>query len=50
MKKKKYPFSFFTEASMNLSDDEELMRLIVKARFKKVFSGIETPNALASST
>jgi radical SAM superfamily enzyme YgiQ (UPF0313 family) len=44
MKQKKYPFSFFTEASINLSDDEELMRLMVKARFKKVFIGIETPN------
>lgn len=44
MKKKNYPFSFSTEASINLSDDEELMRLMVKARFKKVFIGIETPN------
>jgi len=44
MKQKKYPFSFFTEASINLSDDEELMRLMVKAGFKKVFIGIETPN------
>lgn len=44
MKQKKYPFSFFTEASINLSDDEELMRLMAKARFKKVFIGIETPN------
>lgn len=44
MKQKKYPFSFITEASINLSDDEELMRLMVKARFKKVFIGIETPN------
>jgi len=44
MKQKNYPFSFSTEASINLSDDEELMRLMVKARFKKVFIGIETPN------
>jgi len=44
MKQKKYPFSFNTEASINLSDDEELMRLMVKARFNKVFVGIETPN------
>lgn len=44
MKPKKYPFSFFTEASINLSDDEELMRLMVKAGFRKVFIGIETPN------
>jgi len=44
MKKKKYPFYFFTEASINLSDDEELMQLMVKAGFNKVFIGIETPN------
>ncbi|MEN8907347.1 MAG: DUF4070 domain-containing protein [Clostridiales bacterium] len=41
---KKYPFTFFTEASINLSDDEELMNLMVKAGFNKVFIGIESPN------
>ena len=44
MKQKKYPFSFFTEVSINLSDDEELMQLMTKAGFNKVFVGIETPN------
>jgi radical SAM superfamily enzyme YgiQ (UPF0313 family) len=44
MKEKKFPFYFFTEASINLSDDEELMQLMVKAGFNKVFIGIETPN------
>jgi radical SAM superfamily enzyme YgiQ (UPF0313 family) len=44
MKKKKYPFSFFTEASINLADDEELMKLMVKSGFNTVFVGIETPN------
>jgi radical SAM superfamily enzyme YgiQ (UPF0313 family) len=44
MKKKKHPFSLFTEASINLSDDEELMELMVKAGFNTVFVGIETPN------
>jgi len=44
MKQKKYPFSFCTETSINLSDDEELMQLMVKAGFNKVFIGIETPN------
>jgi len=44
MKQKKPPFSLFTEASINLSDDEELMQLMVKAGFEKVFIGIETPN------
>ncbi|HDK26991.1 MAG TPA: DUF4070 domain-containing protein [Candidatus Atribacteria bacterium] len=44
MKKRQYPFSFTTQASVNLSDDEELMRLMVRARFGSVFVGIETPN------
>jgi len=34
---------FFTEASINLADDEELMELMVKAGFRQVFVGIETP-------
>jgi radical SAM superfamily enzyme YgiQ (UPF0313 family) len=42
--RKKYPFAFCTEASINLSDDEELMRLMVAAGFDVVFIGIETPN------
>jgi radical SAM superfamily enzyme YgiQ (UPF0313 family) len=44
MSEKKYPFSLSTEASINLADDEELMRLMVKAGFSSVFIGIETPN------
>jgi radical SAM superfamily enzyme YgiQ (UPF0313 family) len=34
---------FYTEASINLADDAELMRLMVEARFDQVFVGIETP-------
>lgn len=45
MEEKKYPFSLFTEASINLTDDEELMQMMVKAGFDTVFIGIETPNA-----
>jgi len=39
-----YPFDFTTEASINLSDDLELMSQMVKAGFAKVFVGIETPD------
>ena len=34
---------FNTEASINLADDEGLMRLMVAAGFRAVFVGIETP-------
>ncbi len=44
MDKHKHPFSFNTEASIDLSDDEELMRLMVRAGFNTVFVGIETPD------
>ncbi len=44
MEKRKHPFSLYTEVSINLSDDEELINLMVKAGFDQVFVGIETPN------
>ena len=37
------PMGFLTEASTNLADDERLLELMVRAGFKKVFVGIETP-------
>lgn len=43
-KKKKYPFLFFTEASINLADDEKLMGMMAEAGFNRVFIGIETPD------
>ena len=35
---------FFTEASINLADDQPLMEMMVEAGFNKVFIGIETPD------
>ncbi|MFH1844789.1 MAG: DUF4070 domain-containing protein [bacterium] len=39
--------TFLTEASVNMADDPELMRLMAVAGFKKVFLGIETPDTAA---
>ncbi|OUL28099.1 B12-binding domain-containing radical SAM protein [Nostoc sp. 106C] len=39
-----YPFSFATEASVDLAQDQELMDLMVACNFGAVFLGIETPD------
>jgi radical SAM superfamily enzyme YgiQ (UPF0313 family) len=39
-----YPFSFYTEASIDLAEREELMDAMVQANFFFVFIGIETPS------
>ena len=43
-RKGKIGMPFSTEASINLADDPELMRLMTQAGFDTVFVGIETPN------
>jgi len=39
-----FPLTFFTEASLDLADDEELMQLMVDCNIQTVFIGIESPN------
>lgn len=43
-KERGYPFRFQTEASINLSDDAELLRMMREANFQAVFVGIESPD------
>jgi len=41
----RYPFAFFTEASIDLASRPELLDAMVKANFWRVFIGIETTSA-----
>ena len=43
-KGRKYPFTFYTEVTINLVDDDKLMDLMIEAGFDRLFVGIETPN------
>ena len=40
----RFPFSFTTEASINLADDPELLKQVANAGFNRVFIGIESPD------
>jgi radical SAM superfamily enzyme YgiQ (UPF0313 family) len=39
-----HPFSFLTEASINLAEDDALLADMQRAGFRRVFLGIETPD------
>lgn len=43
-RKNRYPFYYTTEASLNLMDDESLLKTMREAEFRSVFFGIETPD------
>jgi radical SAM superfamily enzyme YgiQ (UPF0313 family) len=45
MRDHKYPFTLYTEASLNLAEDEEMLAMMREAHFGRVFLGIETPVA-----
>jgi radical SAM superfamily enzyme YgiQ (UPF0313 family) len=42
-----YPFALFTEASLDLANDDQLIDGMVQAGFNMVFMGIETPDRAA---
>jgi radical SAM superfamily enzyme YgiQ (UPF0313 family) len=44
MRSHNYPFTFLTEASVNLAEDAEMLDLMTQAGFYGVFLGIETPD------
>lgn len=43
-KENNFPYTFHTEASINLADEDALLAAMFKANFKSVFIGIETPD------
>jgi len=44
VEKRKYPFSFTTETTLDICDDDALVDLMVDVGFSHIFIGIETPN------
>lgn len=44
LKARDYPFEFSTEASINIADDANLLKLMREANFFMIFVGIESPD------
>lgn len=42
-REQEFPFSFITEASVNLAEDDALLEMMQTAGFRRIFLGIETP-------
>lgn len=43
-RERRYPFALSTQASINIADDDALLRMMGEANFGAVFIGIESPN------
>src|SRR5262245_28744561 len=44
-KQNDYPIEFITEVTLNVAQDDELLRLMAQANFATIFIGIESPRA-----
>jgi radical SAM superfamily enzyme YgiQ (UPF0313 family) len=44
MAEHRHPFTFYTQVSINLADDDQLMKLMTEVGFETVFIGIESPH------
>jgi GTP cyclohydrolase II len=44
LERKKWPFEFSTEASVNIADNERLLELMQRVGFSAIFVGIESPD------